>query len=188
MTGVSIRPDHAAIDAALAAASERTGDLAPLMREISAILLFGTQRRFERQEDPAGAKWKPLSPRTAARRIGRRRRGSGNILRQEGHLYGSITAEASGDEAAVGSNVAYAAIHQLGGAVTHPARERQLFLARRNVGNRFVRAKDRIRKREIRVATKAYQITIPARPYLGVSDQDRESILAAAADHVGGRP
>lgn len=188
MTGVSIRADDSAIQTALAEAEARTDDLAPLMRAVAKILLLGTQRRFERQVDADGKPWQRLSPRTAARRIGRHRRGFGNILRSEGHLYGSITAEASGVEAAVGSNLPYAAIHQLGGVVNHPARERQLFLGRRNVGNRFVRASDRIRKREVNVAVGGYAIAIPARPYLGVSEQERDDILAAARDHVGGAP
>lgn len=185
MSQVSIRIDDQAVNAALNKVEARAGSAAPLYRDIADILIFSTQRSFETETSPDGAKWQRLSPRTAAKRIGSARRGFGNILRSEGHLYGSITGESGENSAAIGSNLVYAAIHQLGGTVVHPARERTLYLARRNVGNRFVKESARIRKRETKVSVGAYPINIPARPFLGISNQAREDILEAAVNYYG---
>jgi phage virion morphogenesis protein len=91
------------------------GQLTPLMDEIAQALLASTQRRFEDEAGPDGTAWAQT------------KRG-GSILRDQGHLYQSLTPEADGHSAAVGSNLVYARIHQLGGeagrglSVSLPAR------------------------------------------------------------------
>ncbi|TIX55773.1 MAG: hypothetical protein E5V28_22195, partial [Mesorhizobium sp.] len=122
-----------------------------------------------------------LSPRTAAKRIGRGQRGYGHMLRVTNRLYSSITGEATDTEAAVGTNLLYAAIQQLGGEVKIPAREQDLHFGKTNRGRRFVKA-SRKRKETVRVSIGAHSITIPARPYLYVDEDDQAEILRIAED------
>jgi phage virion morphogenesis protein len=96
------------LDALLRVAGNRT----PTIRKIGAAILFSTQRRFEREQAPDGTPWRPLAPATLA---ARGRGGTPQILRDSGRLYASLTYRATNDEAAVGTNVVYGAIHQLGG-------------------------------------------------------------------------
>lgn len=151
-----------------------------IMQAISGYLVTTTQRHFETETGPDG-KWRPLSPRTAAKRIGRRQRGASNILRVSNRLYSSITGEATNTSAAAGTNLVYAAIQQLGGTIQMPAREQEINLGPSNRGRRFVKASAK-RRETRRVAVGPYEIRIPARPYLYLTDQDREEIVEIAAN------
>lgn len=148
---------------------------AAIMSEIAAFLVTTVQRHFETETGPDG-KWAPLSPRTAAKRIGRRRRGTANILRVTHRLYSSITGESTDNTAAVGTNVAYAAAQFLGAKINIPAREQDIHLGRTNRGRRFVRAAAK-RKETMRVEVGAHTITIPARQALYLTDEDGAEIV-----------
>ncbi len=74
-------------------------------------------RTFDDQADPWNAAWRPLSPLTLRLR---RKAGKGaEILRDTGRLSQSITHNLVGDEVHIGTNVEYAAPHQLGGGVPY---------------------------------------------------------------------
>jgi len=75
----------------------------------------------------------------------------------------SIDYDVSGDLVYVGSGLPYAAIHQFGGTIK-PKRAKKLAFM---IGNRLV------------FATK---VEMPARPYLGLSQDDKTGILEAAED------
>ncbi|MER9017364.1 phage virion morphogenesis protein [Mesorhizobium sp. M0898] len=152
-----------------------------IMSEIAGYLVFSTQQHFQRETGPDG-KWQRLSPRTAAKRIGRSgRRGYSHILRDKLHLYESITGEATDTEAVVGTNLPYAAIQQLGGVVQIPAREQDINFGKTNRGRRFVEA-SRKRKETVRVSIGAHTITIPSRPYLYLDEEDRAEITRKVED------
>ena len=85
------------------------------------------------------------------------------ILEREGELVGSIDHEVMGDEVRVGSGLVYAAIHQFGGTI-RPKRARKL---------RFWIGKEKVF---------ADSVTIPARPYLGLSAENRDEIEAVVTD------
>ncbi|MEM6381652.1 MAG: phage virion morphogenesis protein [Pseudomonadota bacterium] len=180
MAGASIIIEDEELNAALGRVERAGGNTEPLMREITAAMLFSTQRRFERETGPDGRPWQPLSPRTARQRIGRnRRRGTENMLRVSGRLYSSIVGEASSREAVIGTNVTYASVHQEGATINMPARSRTVRLRRSNGRTVFARTSHR-RVREVEVSVDAYTVTIPARPFLGFSDEDRATILQIA--------
>ena len=181
MTGVQITIDDTEVNAMLARVGKAGVDTQPLMEEIAGAMLLSTQRRFETQTGPDGAPWQRLSPRTAARRLNRKgtRRGFANILRVSNRLYDSITGEASAKEAAVGSNVVYAAAHQLGAEIEKPERQATVRLRKVKGRTRFA-SKTHKRKREMDVTIGAHTVTIPARPWLGFSKEDREEIRAIA--------
>lgn len=102
------------------------------------------------------------------------------ILRDYGELRGSIHHQYDNDELRIGSPVKYAAIHQLGGTIDMPEREQKLFYKReRNgqIGRRFAQRKKA--DHTVTVQRKAHQITITARPFLGLSEDDKFEIWEA---------
>lgn len=69
-----------------------------------------TRRRISQEKTaPDGAPWAPWSADYAVRRPAK-----GGILELEGHLLDSIVYEVQDDAVEVGSNLVYAAVHQLG--------------------------------------------------------------------------
>jgi phage virion morphogenesis protein len=144
---------------ALNALAARASDLRPLMEEISAFGEDSTRRRFETQTSPDGEKWAPTH------------RG-GNILVDKGHLRDSITARAGTDSAEWGSNLIYAGIHQHGGEIKAKTPAGLIF----SVGGRSgANRKEFVRKQSV---------TIPARPFLGLSAGDEREISQIVEDYL----
>jgi len=160
----------------------------PVYDAIGAHMVFSTQRNIELEHTPEGRPWPHLSPRTAAQRIGRRRRGYDHMLRVSNRLYKSISSDVLADGVAWGSNVVYARIHQLGGVVKFDEREATITLKKirkrgGGVRTRFVRQGTKGgEERTVKVG--AREIVVPARPYLGVSEVDRQTIVDIVADHL----
>jgi phage virion morphogenesis protein len=135
-------------------------DTTPITRAIGTGLVTSTQDRFDEEISPDGAAWAPLNPVYAAGK-----RGAG-ILRERamrGGLQGSITYRAARSEVEVGSNKIHAGVHQHSAVITPKSGGRLVF----RLGNRVVHARS---------------VTIPARPYVGISSDDQVMIL----DVVGG--
>lgn len=150
-----------------------------LTAEFAAAMLFSTQRRFERETGPDGVKWKSLSKRTAMKKVRGRRRGTSNILRvnPSAGLYSSIIAASDDHSAEVGSNLVYARVHQLGGDITQFARSQRASFKRVRNRFRFVRPGTKgAQQRNITIGE--HTIPVPARPYLGFSEQDRSTLIA----------
>lgn len=129
-----------------------------LMDAIGAFGVSSTQQRFIDQSDPEGNKW-PES--------GRARTQGGKTLLDTGRLLQSITHEAGDDQAAWGTNVVYAAIHHFGGII------------------RAKRAK-KLAFQGINGFAIVSQVTMPARPYLGLSLSDQNGIRDIAEDWFEG--
>lgn len=178
--GIQIRVFDQAVLDTLASVDRVAVAPEAIMSAIAAYLVTSTQRHFERETGPDG-KWRPLSPRTAAKRIGRRRRGTANILRVTNRLYSSITGEATATEAVVGTNLVYAAIQQLGGDIQMGERQQAINLSTGKGRKRFVKASAK-RKETRNVTVGAHTVVIPARPYLYLDDEDRAEILRIAED------
>lgn len=160
-----------------------------ILDAFGAYLVTSTQRRFERETAPDGSKWKQLTPRTAAKRIKGRRRGFDNILRVSRRLEQSISYRVSGGELHVGSNVVYAAAHQLGAEIEVPERQQTIFQhydAKTDTFDQRFRKKSRSNfARDVTVS--AHTISIPARPYLGIDDADRTELGTIVADFMAER-
>ncbi|WP_431281651.1 phage virion morphogenesis protein [Humitalea sp. 24SJ18S-53] len=123
-------------------------------------LARNTRRRFDAAQDPDGRAWAPLNPAYAAVK-----KGSG-ILRDSamrGGLQGSITSAVEGRSVVVGSNKIYAAVHQFGATITAKKSPTLAF----RLGTALVRPRS---------------VTIPARPYLGFSTRDEETVREVAFD------
>lgn len=183
--GIRIGISDATVLSALARLESATEHRASAENAIGAYLVTSTQRRFEKEIGPDGVPWKRLSPRTANKRIGRRRRGFENILRVSRRLEQSVVYAVDDHEIAVGSNVVYAAIQHLGGEIEQPERQQTIF---QNYDSKSDTFDQRFRKpsrsnfaRDVTV--KAHTISIPGRPYLGIDETDRKEILAIIEDH-----
>ena len=146
------------------------------------LLLASTSTRFETETGPDGKPWTPLKAATIRART-KNKQLPLKILRSNSKgkagssLAGSINYIATDDEVRVGSPVIYAAIHQLGGTIEKQAGSRYM------VGRRFAK---RDKEGGADVAIKAHTITIPARPYIGISAADQGGILEQAQDWLEG--
>lgn len=87
------------------------------------------------------------------------------ILHRTGALARSIDYAVVGMQAVVGSGLVYAAIHQFGGTIVPKKGDRLAF----RIGNRQIFAR---------------KVTIPARPYVGLSGSDRDELVRAAVLHL----
>lgn len=103
-----IRVNTKAIDEAL---QNLTGDTAPLMAEIAQVLVASADQAFEDERDLiTGLPWQPLSEAYAAKKAAEGY--SSKILEKHG-LLNKIQSESSEKEAVAGSNMVYAAAHNL---------------------------------------------------------------------------
>lgn len=134
-------------------------DASPAMRDIAAHGESSTRMRFRTETAPDGTPWKPSL---------RARITGGRTLTQDGHLSGSISGRHGRDYAEWGVNRIYAAIHQFGGVIAAKAGS----LRFRLFGGGFATVKS---------------VTIPARPYLGVSDDDKVDILDIIQARIAAR-
>lgn len=167
---VQIKVDDASVRRALSTLSGRVGQLWPALKNIGEYMVRSTWERFDAQKDPGGTPWAPLKNTTLLRKRGSK------ILIETSRLRDSIVYKVSEREVAIGTNVVYAAIHQFGGK-TKPT---------------TIRAKS---KKALFWPGAAHPVssvrhpgsTIPARPFLGISEEDRQEIAAIFGDHLFGR-
>lgn len=155
--GVSL--NWGGFDKALGKAAHKLGDTQALMESVGDALVSGTLKRFDAEEDPTGKKWKP-SARASAE--------GGKTLTDTALLRRSIDYAATPEKVMVGSNLPYARIHQKGGTVK-PKKGKYLKFKGLDGKDAFVK-----------------EVTIPARPYLGVSSEDMEEVRETMADFLKG--
>lgn len=137
--------------------TRQVDDASPLMRIFAGTLMDVTEENFASQGRP---KWLGIQPRPG--------REGGKILQDTGRLAASITPDHGPDYAQVGTNVVYAAIHQLGGQ-TKP----HVIRAKRARALRFGGI---FRKSVNHPGSK-----IPARPYLPITADGQIQPEAEAA-------
>lgn len=154
---------------------------APLMKKLAGLMEDAVQENFEQQGRP---KWLGWSPRYA------KQRGPGQILQRSGRLAASITAYSDNEMATVGTNVIYAGIHQSGGKISIPARSQKAYYRHntndyKKIGgileNRFAK-KSRSNYSEWHTIP-AYEINMPARPFLRLTESDISEMEERAADY-----
>ena len=149
------------LNAVLGAYSAAGEDLTPLMDMCGTLLEASTKDRIrDTNQSPDGVPWSP-SFRSVF--------DGGKILSDSGRLGDSITHIAGPNSVEVGTNVIYAGIHQTGGIIQAKA---GYALAFAFPGGGFAVVED---------------VSIPARPYLGISEQDRTDLTDAVADHLTGK-
>lgn len=161
--------------------SAQARDLRPAMDEVGAMLMTSIDMRFEQERDPDGKSWEPLAPSTVKAKA---KAGHEAMLQWSGRLRGSITRQADSTSVEVGTNIPYAAAQNNGAAITKHAQSRQVF-------RRFAETKGKGGKvhRELQPgfvkkdqanfaswhAVPEHAVTIPARPFMGISQADRDA-------------
>jgi phage virion morphogenesis protein len=143
---IEIKLDNKEVEKKLQEVAKKASDLKPLMKNIAGIFASAAEDNFAEEGRPD--KWIDLSEVTKKQRkkIGKY---PGQILQVSGQLASSVNTYYDNDSAVIGSNLEYAAIHQLGGQ-----------------------------------AGKNKKVTIPARPYLKLTDDDLEEVLTATEQYL----
>ena len=173
MAGVTIIVKDDAVKAVLERMRAAGADMLPFFKQVGTYVQASVVRNFEEGGRP---KWTPLKAATI-----KRKRGKTSILVDKGILKG-VTMQAGADFAKVGvqpAAKAFAAIHQFGGTINHPG------------GTAYFPKKDgeivyvsNAKARPSMPRTKPHSITIPARPYLVLQDEDVREILRLAEKHI----
>ncbi|MDR0454841.1 MAG: phage virion morphogenesis protein [Deferribacteraceae bacterium] len=138
----------------------------PLMARISGLLDYYIEENFMREGRPV--KWKPLSALYAEQK--RKERGNTKILQSSGALKRSIVQSYGKLYAAVSTNKEYARIHHFGGVIRPKPGRRDRSGGKRaalKFGGRYFRSAN-----------------IPARPFMTVTDGDKEEILTEIQDYI----
>jgi phage virion morphogenesis protein len=150
-----------------------------MFENIGLSLVTSTQRRFEEGHGPDGSAWPP-SLRALAE--------GGKTLIKTARLMQSITFVASDSGVEVGTNVLYAAIHQLGGTIQKAARKQTIYFRSDKrtgeLGTKFARKRSSNFAQDVNVP--AHTIKIPARPFLGLDDDDGREIIRIGEDWLAG--
>lgn len=129
-------------------------DIKGVSLTLAELLRTSTRGRFRSEKGPDGKTW-PKSIRASAE--------GGRTLTDRARLKNSIKSEAEGAGFAVGTNTIYARTHQFGDERTIRAKTRRGL--RFQVNGQWRRAK-------------AVRVKIPARPFLGISNDDIQEIKA----------
>ena len=143
---IEIKIDNKDVERKLLELAQKSENLRPLMKNIAGIFASATEENFKNEGRPD--KWTELSEATKKQRT-KQKKWPGQILQVSGQLASSISTQYDDESAVIGSNLDYAAIHQLGGQ-----------------------------------AGKNKKVTIPARPYLKLTDDDFNEILDATKNFL----
>lgn len=138
---------------------EAAQDLSPLMDNVGALLEQSARDRIESSNTaPDGTPWLPSD---------RVEQFGGKTLLESGRLAGSLTHQPYADRVEIGSGLIYAGVHQSGAIIT----------AKDGGALTFMLPDGQL----VEVAS----VEIPARPYLGVSDDDEIEIRVLVANYFG---
>lgn len=155
-SGVSLKWNG--LDKAVIKACQKMADKQELTNSIGEALVSGAVLRFSMEEDPDGNKWQPSR---------RAQSTGGQTLNDIGRLLDSIDYATTLDMVMVGTNAKYARIHQLGGKIRPKSKKRLKF---KGSDGQDVFAKE---------------VTIPARPFIGISADDLEEVKETIAEYMG---
>lgn len=154
MTGVKATFDTSEVVAGLRRLADRGGDLSPALRSFGEHLLRSHRRRFTPQVSPDGEPWAPLSPAYRATK----KRNVDKVLVLRGYLQGTIRYQVDANTLLFGTNRVYAAVQQFGA-----------------------------RKGEFGSTSRGAPIPwgdIPARPHVGLSDDDVQEGMRIIRDYL----
>lgn len=169
------------------------GDTREVLPRLGEYLQRATEGRFKTQRAPDGTPWAPLQPAYARRKKYQRDK----ILTLRGYLRSTIRYQVEGDSAvSVGTDRPYGRIHQLGGTIEHAARSQLVRLRRVRVKRedgtsytavRFAKARHKRAEQKWGTNGTGWSITMPARPFLGVSAEDEQALAAILRDWAAGK-
>lgn len=172
MGGVSVLGSTQQIRDALGRVADIGRDPSRVLSALGAGVVRHTQWRIEAGEDPNGKRWDsyaPLNPIYATTKVG-----SGILMGRGGMgsgLAGSITSAVEGNTLVWGSKKVYSRIHQMGGVI-RPKDAPQLSFKMGLNDDGSPRWWHR------------GSVLIPARPYLGFTEQDRMFLIEELEDYL----
>ena len=108
---IEIKIDNKEVESKLLDLAQKSENLRPLMKNIAGNFAYSTEENFKEEGRP---KWENLKDSTIKQRT-KRKYWPGMILQVTGQLASSVNTYYDDTLAIIGSNLAYAAIHQLGG-------------------------------------------------------------------------
>lgn len=133
-------------------------DTKEINKAVAESLRTSTSERFSEQKEPSGKRWVNSI---------RASESGGVTLVKDAMLKNSIKSQANKSGAAVGTNTIYARTHQFG--------DKRTIRARTEKGLRF-----RVNGKWI--TKKSVKINIPARPFLGINEEDQREIKGILED------
>lgn len=162
---IRVQADLGESQGALRAISRAIGSPGPLMAISGAILENNIRERFVYGRGPFGIPW-PVSRRAA--------RDGGRTLIDSGGIVNSLTHEATETRVEVGiiaktRSAKFAYVHQFGATITP---KNGPYLIFRGADGKLIFAKS---------------VTIPARPFIGIDDLDRQELTEAWEDYLEGQ-
>lgn len=163
---ITVEIDTAEVQAALDRVAAHLTDMSDLMNEIGMFLVASTEQRFKDGKDPQGNPWAARSPVTI-RHYELTGQSFGPVLHKTGDLGSSIHHQYDATSVSIGTNLIYSAVQQFGAArgsfdvwtgmvpidKKNPDRGQRFHMMPIPWGN------------------------IPARPFIGLSAEDRTNIL-----------
>ncbi|WP_213664297.1 phage virion morphogenesis protein [Stutzerimonas stutzeri] len=183
MAGATLEFDAVGALAIINEAAAATANPADMLRNMGEYLAFqALPKRFVSQSAPDGTPWKALSPAY----LKRKKKNQDKILVLDGPLSNGLRFQVVGGDLLVGTNMVYGAIHHFGGDIDIAARSQQAYFRQDgrtgDVGNQFVNKKRSNFAQWVTIG--AYKIQIPARPWLGVSDDDSYELVNIAMKYL----
>ncbi len=154
-SGVSVKWND--LDKSLLNMAGKIKETDNLMEGIGSMLVRNTEKRFQKEESPKGEKWKKSQ---------RAMRQNGKTLTDKDQLKDSISSQVQGKTVQVGTNKEYARIHQFGGEIKP---KKGKYLKFKNSGGGYSQVK---------------QVTMPPRPFIGISDDDIDDAKGIIADFM----
>ncbi len=160
---ITLSLDSKDFKAAIEDTAGRVEDTATVHDIIGEVLLDETKERIREEKAPDGSNWPALHPVTLDNR-----RSKSGILRETGELFRSIHKNASAAKAEVGTNLNHPRVwvNQYGATIKP---RRVPFLLIPHMGGKL--------------ATK--QVSIPARPYIGIGREDEELVKETLEGYFG---
>jgi phage gpG-like protein len=175
MDGVSFQVTTSGMEAALARLNRLSSlNKHELMEGLGRLGQMQTRHRLEvEHKTPAGVAWKKTTD------------GREALFVDGKHLWRSIDYVSGEDEARWGSGLVYARIHQLGGVIM-PVNGKALVFS---IGGAFEEAAIGMRPGSVKNskalgAIFAKKVTMPARPYVGMSEANKLDMVLTAWDFI----
>lgn len=140
----------------------RLDNLVPPLTATREIALASVRRNFQAGGRPQ--RWAPLKYRR------------GRPLLDTGRLQGSITGQVTGNSVVIGTNLAYAALHNFGGRIQIPEMR-----AQRGRAFRFTTQTGEV---IFRTRIRAHTVLIPQREFLLLQEQDIADIIRVFEKYV----
>lgn len=183
MAGVRIEITRNLASPALARAmTELEGPARQLMlKDMGEYLLSSTRERAARQVGPDGTAWQALSPRYKRQKD--KQRPGLPMLKFDNHMLGDrLSWQVDGNVLLVGTNAPYGAEQHFGHTYQRKARAQELYFSYKAgvVSPRFVKKRKSNFAQAVNIG--AHTVTLPGRPWLGLSAQDETELVEIGKD------